>query len=121
MSNLTGLLFKEIQKRGVSVSRFAIQAGIPTERVYQWKKGNGNPKHEDAEKIRAWLGGSEVVTEKIPTGGQDLKDVVKTYDALFSVLVAEVAALRASVSGEHSEVIVKKIYKAAEDVAKLVE
>ncbi len=48
-----------------------------------------------------------------------IKGKVASHEALLSVIVSEVAALKASVSGEHPEVIVKKIYKAAEDVAKL--
>jgi transcriptional regulator with XRE-family HTH domain len=47
------------------------------------------------------------------------RDKVNAHDALLSVLVSEIAALRASASGEHPEVIMKKIYKAAEDVEKL--
>lgn len=48
-----------------------------------------------------------------------VREKVDAHEALLSVLISEVAALRATVSGEHSEVIIKKIYKAAEDVAKL--
>ena len=50
-----------------------------------------------------------------------VKKKVAMHDALLSVIVSELAALKASASGEHPEVIVKKIYKAAEDVAKLDE
>jgi len=48
-----------------------------------------------------------------------IKNKVAKHDALLTVIVSELAALKASVSGEHPEVIVKKIHKAAEDVAKL--
>jgi len=34
-------LFEEIERRGLSVAQFARQAGIPEDRVYQWKAGRG--------------------------------------------------------------------------------
>lgn len=48
-----------------------------------------------------------------------VKDKAKAYDALFSVVVAEIASLKAEKTGEHPEVIVRRIYKAAEDVERL--
>lgn len=49
------ILFNEIQKRGLTVAKFAKKTGIPVDRVYQWKKGNGKPKAEDARIITDWL------------------------------------------------------------------
>lgn len=47
------------------------------------------------------------------------KDKQKAIDALISVLVTEVAGLKSTLTGENQELIIKKIYRAAEDVAKL--
>lgn len=44
-----------------------------------------------------------------------VKDKAIAYDALFSVLVAELAALKAEKTGEPIQSIIRKIYKAAED------
>lgn len=49
-------LFEEIERRGLSVARFAKEAGIPEDRVYQWKAGRGNPKGGDLVKIQNWIG-----------------------------------------------------------------
>lgn len=60
-----------------------------------------------------------VLNEEIPEYHVPLKLKVDSQEALLSILVNEVAALKAAASGEHSEVIIKKIYKAADDVIKL--
>jgi transcriptional regulator with XRE-family HTH domain len=53
---LQDVLFDELQKRGVSVYRFARLTGIAEGRLKGWKAGKGSPKWQDAEKIQEWLG-----------------------------------------------------------------
>jgi transcriptional regulator with XRE-family HTH domain len=55
-SSIKEILFKELDKRGVSIYRFAIDSGIPKSRINQWKRGNGNPKENDIRIIQEWLG-----------------------------------------------------------------
>jgi len=65
----------------------------------------------------------DTIKEEVPQGSiqsnAPLKIKVNAHDALLSVLAGELAALKASISGEHPEVVLRKIYKAAEDVDRL--
>lgn len=56
------ILFEEIQKMGLSITKFSKELNIPVDRIYQWKKGNGKPKADDAEKITNWLSNYKKVT-----------------------------------------------------------
>lgn len=58
MSKDIDRLFEEIKRRGSSIAKFAKEMDIPVERVYQWKKGNGKPKVEDAKKVTDWINGN---------------------------------------------------------------
>lgn len=55
--DLKEILFDELQKRGVSVYRFARLTEIPESRIKGWKNGKGSPKLNDAQKIMKWLSG----------------------------------------------------------------
>ena len=55
MSKIVDVLLEEIKKRGYTIARFSKETGVPDERLYQWKRGNGSPKSEDFEKIQIWL------------------------------------------------------------------
>lgn len=68
-------LFNEIQRRGLNVAKFSKKTGIPVDRIYQWKKGNGKPKAEDAKIITEWLNGKSEklqetkIDDPLPFGG----------------------------------------------------
>lgn len=49
----------------------------------------------------------------------ETEDKISNYDALLSVLISEVASLCSKVYGEHPEVSMKRIRKAAEDVRQM--
>lgn len=100
-------LFEEIERRGLSVAQFARQAGIPEDRAYQWKAGRGKPKGEDAVKIQDWIGAGQ-------------PDKVLAHDALLTVLLDEVAGLKAAATGEHLTAVKMKLQKAAEGVLQLL-
>lgn len=100
-------LFEEIERRGLSVAQFARQAGIPEDRVYQWKAGRGNPKGGDLVKIQDWVGAGQ-------------PDKVLAHDALLTVLLDEVAALKSAATGEHLTSVKMKLQKAAEGVLQLL-
>ena len=55
MANYTEILFEKLQQAGLSVYQFSKDTGIPKGRIYQWRRGNGNPKAEDSEIIDAYL------------------------------------------------------------------
>lgn len=103
-------LFEEIKSRGLTVAKFAAQAGIPPDRVYQWQKGRGKPKGEDMVKIQIWM--------KSTGAGAD--DKVLAHDALLTVLLDEVSALKAAATGEHLTAVKMKLQKAAEGVLLLL-
>ena len=65
------ILFEEIQKRGLSVAKFAKETGIPQDRIYQWQRGRGHPKAEDSRKIQNWL-------EQIPTVNEPTPPYINT-------------------------------------------
>lgn len=44
MANYTEILFEKLQQAGLSVYQFSKDTGIPKGRIYQWRRGNGNPK-----------------------------------------------------------------------------
>lgn len=48
-----------------------------------------------------------------------VKEQLEKQDALLSVLVNELATIKSGTTGDHPEVIVKKIYKAADDLVKI--
>ena len=71
MTKIVDVLLDEIKSRGYTIARFSREVGIPSERVYQWKRENGSPKSEDFEKIQNWL----------KSGSKD-KDAIQAHSAL---------------------------------------
>lgn len=51
------------KQRRVSVAKLATITGIPVDRIYKWESGAGNPKAEDAEKLKNWLNNVEEIQE----------------------------------------------------------
>jgi DNA-binding transcriptional regulator YiaG len=49
------------KQRRVSVVKLATITGIPVDRIYKWESGAGNPKAEDAEKLKNWLNNVEEI------------------------------------------------------------
>lgn len=139
-----GERLKEKRKEtNLSPRQFAIQAGIDQSQYSKIEKGdlpitenimNKLVKHYGLDK-NSILHGTNVPRETVngstsPTGAQNspqtektgldpIKEKLADYGALLSVLVFELASLRSSISGEHQEVLTKKIYKAAEDLKKV--
>lgn len=91
MSNIIEDLLDIIHKRKLTIPKFSKETGIPVDRIYQWKKGNGKPKAEDAEIIKKWLQKTEEVT-----GGRSIQDAT---DALINMLILEIAKLKSKVLG----------------------
>jgi transcriptional regulator with XRE-family HTH domain len=46
-----------LTQKGISVSKFSNESGIPSGRVYKWFDENKpvSPKHEDVKKIEEWI------------------------------------------------------------------
>ncbi len=124
----------KIIREGTALSprQFSMKAGIDQSQYLKIEKGTLPITENIMAKLVATyhinqdyiLYGTSVpqessVAETEATYQVPVKKKVAMHDALLSVIVSELAALKASASGEHPEVIVKKIYKAAEDVAKL--
>lgn len=119
--SLKDRLKEEMKVRGVKTPALSEQTGIPKDRIYAWYRDGTSPKMDDQIILEQWLLGKNSAKneENGPLKAIPAKTKLLEQGALLSVLVSEVAALRASLSGEHPEVIVKKIYKAAEDVARI--
>jgi len=96
-------LYEELEKRGVSVLKFANETGINKDRVYKWKKENTNPKSKDEEKILAWLN-----MEKVPHETKEDKRI-STLEARCDVLTGVVVELLFATSGESRAIIQKKL------------
>lgn len=107
-SKIVDVLLEEIKRRGYTIARFSKETGVPDERLYQWKRGKGSPKQEDFEKIQNWL-----------KSENRERDLIAAHSALLSVIVSELASVISRDTGEHPALIVKRIYKAAEDVGKI--
>ena len=102
MSIEIGVLFDEIERRGMKIRDFAKQTGIAEMKVYSWKAGRGNPKGDDYVKVQKFL-----MNEK---GGPEPPD----DHYLIAVMLHRLAALLAKQSG-HSEVVeLEQIKKDAE-------
>lgn len=106
-------MFEEIENRGLSIAKFSKESGIPSDRVYQWERGRGNPKAEDTEKIQKWL-------DKIPSHSKDIENLnelqiqIKALNAVVETLMMEIASLRAEKNGEPVMTVLKRLQKAAE-------
>lgn len=82
----------------------------------EMKKPTGNNQLADLlrEKHKDVLG-DDLNDISMGYGKVTLKDKVIAHDALFAVLVPEIASLIARHSGEPVQSIIKKLYRAAED------
>jgi DNA-binding XRE family transcriptional regulator len=119
-------------EKGLNSRQFALKAGIDQSQYLKIEKGDSSITKKTMAKLVATYGlvqnyilyGKNVPNESVMEDNSEEYNVsvtekVATHDALLSVLVNEVAALKSASSGEHSEVVIKKIYKAADDVVKL--
>jgi transcriptional regulator with XRE-family HTH domain len=59
-------LLVKILKKGYSIAGIAKETGIPYARIDKWKKGKGNPKREDSEKLEQLLSKIEQVPRETP-------------------------------------------------------
>lgn len=120
------------EQRNLSPRQFALRAGIDQSQYLKIEKGALPITENTMAKLVATyelkqnyiLYGNKHPNESVLGDPQaeyqvPFREKVETHEALLSILVNEVAALKSTTSGEHPEVIIKKIYKAAEDVAKL--
>lgn len=120
------------EKTGLTSRKFAMMAKVDQSQYLKMEKGLLSVTQKTMAKLAAThnlvkdyiLYGNNppkdaILSEAIPEYHVPVKLKVDAHDALLSILVNEVAALKSAASGEHSEVIIKKIYKAAEDVDKL--
>lgn len=64
---LINKLSEKLKERKVSKAQFALDTGIPKDRIYKWFQEGNNPKAEDIAKINAWIN-----MEKIPHS--DIRD-----------------------------------------------
>jgi hypothetical protein len=71
------LLFEELQKRGVSVYRFARLTDIPEGRIKAWKRGEGNPKGPDEAKIREWISQKPTLSDQEQEGIPPMRYIEK--------------------------------------------
>jgi transcriptional regulator with XRE-family HTH domain len=55
MDSIVTQLIAKRNKLGLSVPKLAQVLGIPSDRIYKWEQGAGNPKGGDIEKINTWL------------------------------------------------------------------
>lgn len=118
---LSGKTIREKRKaEKLSVEALAKRLDINKDNLYKWEKGTKITDPESYLKLQNWLeSGSESIFLSSEVKGIELRQKVEDYGSLLSVLVSELASLRSSMTGEHAEVITKKIYKAAEDLGKL--
>lgn len=118
MSNTRHTILDEIEATAVPLLKISKATGIPVDRMYKWYKNNSKINGEDIVLLRKWLeeSGFAVSEANHGYGNVPLKEKVKGHDALLSVLVHEVAALIAKQTGEPVQTIIKKLYKAAQDV-----
>lgn len=55
LSNTSRQLFEYLEKNNISIYKFSKESGIPKGRIYQWQRGNGNPKGDDIKIIDKYL------------------------------------------------------------------
>jgi transcriptional regulator with XRE-family HTH domain len=60
---LINTLSEVMAQRKKSKAQFALEAGIPKDRVYKWYQDGNNPKADDVAKIKAWISGEELPHE----------------------------------------------------------
>lgn len=102
---------------GLTQLEMAEKLGIKRSTYQYWEQKT--PKMENILAVAKVLG----LPKEYFLGGSlsdaSVEERLISHDSLFSVIVSEIAQLKSAVSGEHPEVIVKKLYKAAEDVTRL--
>lgn len=120
------------EQRNLSPRQFALRAGIDQSQYLKIEKGALPITENTMAKLVATyelkenyiLYGNKpphesVLSEPAAEYNVTVREKVDMHEALLSILVNEVAALKSASSDEHPEVVIKKIYKAAEDVVKL--
>jgi hypothetical protein len=89
LSSIREILFKELEKRSISVYQFSKETGIPKGRIYKWKDGEGSPKEKDIAIIRQWMaeysGTMDTNLVEVPTHKPDeitipAKDYIKSLE-----------------------------------------
>lgn len=87
MSNLKEVLIRTLKAKGLTISYFARQAGIPQARIYKWYQQGTNPKPEDALRIEKWL--SEEGPENIAEPSDDSALMAVIFDQLCELLAKQ--------------------------------
>lgn len=131
----TGKELKEKRKLlKLSAKKLADILSVKKDNIYKWEKGIRPNNAEDYIKVEKWIHGKleNVPHETNPEdnlintlSGDDQekfrtqRDQISYLRACVSVVMNELAAIQSSISGENGAVILKKLYKAAEDMRKL--
>lgn len=102
------LLLDNIKKSSKSVRQIAKDLNIPEQRIYGWTNKGAKPGYEDVEKLKRYF--------SLPITEVSIDDNIKVHDSLFAVVIAEIAALKAEKTGEPVQSIIKRLYKAAENI-----
>lgn len=76
MDSIVTQLIAKRNKLGLSVPKLAAALGIPSDRIYKWEQGAGNPKGGDIDKIKNWL---EVIPQSsnIPGSKEPLERAIE--------------------------------------------
>lgn len=78
------------KQRRVSVAKLSRITGIPDDRIYKWESGVGNPKAEDAEKLKKWLANPEKVphetTQEPEAPSELITGLLKQQNNLMAIL-----------------------------------
>lgn len=104
-------LLDELKQSGVSTLKISKETGIPSDRMYKWYEGKGNPKFEDVQKLRAWL---DKRVEKVPHGTklesdpltaliESNRDLAESNKILAQSHADLVLLMRQSTAGESAE------------------
>jgi hypothetical protein len=92
-------ILKEIKKivdsEGIKISVLAKQAEItPSDKIYKWFDGRGNPKPDDYEKLKKWLESkNEQPTSRDSTLGTIQDDITVLEDDV-AMLMKEIIQVR---------------------------
>jgi phage repressor protein C with HTH and peptisase S24 domain len=59
--SLLDIVKEQMDAKKINIRQLALQTGIPADRIYKWFQRNLNPKVEDADTLREWLGSNSDV------------------------------------------------------------
>jgi transcriptional regulator with XRE-family HTH domain len=103
MDTIVTQLITKRNSLGLSVPKLAEVLGIPSDRIYKWEQGKGNPKGADVEKVKNWL-------EEIPDNSKvPESEYGKTYTekALYNLTESNrlIAESNASLAQSNKELV----------------